>query len=90
MVSAVRQAKVKHAYAASSSLEPIVGYVRTLIANGLIGTLIGIELMSECRRPMYLENAGQPSWQMLPRCSGIEPRHAQHRAHPVERDVRAR
>ena len=43
MVLAVRQAKVKHAYAASSCLEPIVDYVRTLIANGLIDTLTGIE-----------------------------------------------
>jgi predicted dehydrogenase len=43
MVLAVRQAKVKHAYAASSCVEPIVSYARTLIANGLIGPLTSIE-----------------------------------------------
>jgi predicted dehydrogenase len=43
MVLAVRQAKVKHAYGASSCVAPTFNYVRSLVANGHIGTLTGIE-----------------------------------------------
>jgi predicted dehydrogenase len=43
MLSAVRQAKVKHAYGASSCLAPVFGHVRSLVASGLLGTLTSIE-----------------------------------------------
>jgi predicted dehydrogenase len=43
MLSAVRQAKVKHAYGASSCVAPVFGHVRSLVAGGLLGTLTSIE-----------------------------------------------
>lgn len=44
MLDAVRQAGVKHAYGATSCLEPPFAYVRDLIAQGAIGTLTGIDV----------------------------------------------
>jgi predicted dehydrogenase len=42
MLSAVRQARVKHAYGPASCMAPKVDYVRELLADGLIGRLTGI------------------------------------------------
>jgi predicted dehydrogenase len=43
MLEAVRRAGVKHAYAAASCLAPPITHARGLVADGLLGTLTGVE-----------------------------------------------
>jgi predicted dehydrogenase len=46
MLHAVRKAKVKHAYGATSCLEPAFSFLRTLLADDAIGALTGIDVQS--------------------------------------------
>lgn len=46
MLSAVRRANVKHAYGATSCLEPVFSFARTLLADGAVGALTGIDVQS--------------------------------------------
>jgi predicted dehydrogenase len=46
MVAAVRRAGVKHAYGATSCLEPVFVKMRGLLADDTIGTLTGIEVQT--------------------------------------------
>ena len=43
MLLAVREAGVRHAYGASSCLGPAIDHARTLLTDGLLGTLTGVE-----------------------------------------------
>lgn len=46
MLAAVRRAGVKHAYGATGCLEPVFLQARQLIADGTVGTLIGVDVQT--------------------------------------------
>jgi predicted dehydrogenase len=46
MLAAARRANVKHAYGATSCLEPVFEVVRTLLADGAVGKLTGIDVQT--------------------------------------------
>lgn len=58
MLSAVLKARVKHAYGATSCLEPAFSFLRTLVGEGAVGALTGIDVQSH----MGLSNLLPYSW----------------------------